>query len=52
MIQQKGKILKRDVLRHSHLRVRALDEILESLKEQGMIKFYKEGKADGIEWVG
>jgi hypothetical protein len=50
MIASRGKIQKRDLLRHSHMRVRDLDEVLDSLKEQGVVKSERNGKAEVVKW--
>lgn len=51
MLSQKGKILKRDLMRFMHVRVRELDEILENLTDQGRIKIEKQGKAEVVQWL-
>lgn len=51
MLIAKEKMQKRDLLRAMHVRIKELDEVLESLAEQGHVKFEKDGKADIIVWV-
>jgi transcription initiation factor IIE alpha subunit len=51
MLIAKERMPKRDLLRAMHVRIRELDEVLESLAEQGHVKYEKDGKQDMVVWV-
>ena len=52
MIANRHKINKSEVLKNSHLRVRELNEILDSLKEQGLVSMSKVSGTTELEWKG
>ncbi len=50
VLSSKGRMPKRDLLRTMHMRIRDLEEILESLREQGHVKYEKDGKQEIVIW--
>jgi len=52
ILASRRRIAKRDLLRMMHMRVRDLDEILESLSQQGLVLYEKEGRQEFILWRG
>jgi hypothetical protein len=51
ILSSKGRIPKRDLMRVMHIKVRELEEILDSFMEQGHAKIEKDGKAEVVVWV-
>ena len=51
ILSKREKFPKRDLMRLMHIRVRELDDILDSLTEQGHVRIEKEGKAEIVFWI-
>jgi len=52
ILMARGRMPKRELLRAMHIRVRELDEIIDSLSQQGIVVFDKEGKQEVLVWRG
>jgi hypothetical protein len=51
ILDSKKRLPKRELLRTMHVRVKELDEMLDSLHQQGAVKYEREGKQEVVVWA-